>query len=103
MSKRPKRVPLRTCVACRQKRPQRDLLRVVRTPEGTLEVDEKGKAPGRGAYLCPTPACLAAGLQRSRLEQALQGSLSPAARARLKEISQATGPGGEVYVQSSSV
>ncbi len=55
--KRRKHVPQRTCIACQEKRPKRELLRIVRTPQGTIEVDPKGKKPGRGAYLCPRPAC----------------------------------------------
>ena len=49
---RQKHVPMRTCVICRDKKPKRDLLRVVRTPEGRLCVDPSGRAAGRGAYLC---------------------------------------------------
>jgi predicted RNA-binding protein YlxR (DUF448 family) len=49
---RPKHVPRRTCVACRETDAKRQLIRLVRTPEGTVEVDPTGKRNGRGAYLC---------------------------------------------------
>lgn len=54
MTAKPKHVPLRTCVVCREKRPKRELLRVVRTPEGEVLVDETGKLNGRGGYVCRT-------------------------------------------------
>ena len=54
---RRKHVPLRTCIACHQQRAKRELIRVVRTPEGTLEIDPRGKRAGRGAYLCTDGAC----------------------------------------------
>jgi predicted RNA-binding protein YlxR (DUF448 family) len=65
-------VPLRNCIACRQKRSKRELIRIVRTPEGTIELDTKGKRSGRGAYLCPEAECLAAALQPRKLGQALK-------------------------------
>ena len=46
-----KKVPIRTCVGCNEAKPKKELIRVVRTPEGTVIVDESGKANGRGAYL----------------------------------------------------
>jgi predicted RNA-binding protein YlxR (DUF448 family) len=49
--------PLRSCIACRRKSPKQGLLRVVRTPEGRLEIDEEAKKPGRGAYLCRKLDC----------------------------------------------
>jgi predicted RNA-binding protein YlxR (DUF448 family) len=53
----PRHVPQRTCVQCRKVRPKRELVRVVRSPQGTVEIDEKGKAAGRGAYLCRNRVC----------------------------------------------
>ncbi|HEY7625202.1 MAG TPA: YlxR family protein, partial [Candidatus Limnocylindria bacterium] len=55
-------LPRRTCVACRTTRAKRELVRVVRSPAGDLSVDLRGKAPGRGAYLDPDPACLDRGI-----------------------------------------
>lgn len=54
---RPKHVPRRMCVACREHDAKRGLIRLVRSPEGAVEVDPTGKRNGRGAYLCHAPAC----------------------------------------------
>lgn len=70
--KRRKHVPLRSCIACRKRFPKRDLIRIVRTPEGTIEIDLKGKRSGRGAYLCRNRQCWEAALQPRRLSQALK-------------------------------
>ncbi|MFH1652327.1 MAG: YlxR family protein [Chloroflexota bacterium] len=68
-----RRVPQRTCVTCRQVKPKRELVRIVRTPEGNVEIDRSGKKPGRGAYLCLSPECWQAGLKARRLAGALHG------------------------------
>ena len=65
-------VPLRTCVACRTKTEKRRLVRIVRRADGAVVPDASGKAPGRGAYLCPRLACWKAGLSRARLSRALK-------------------------------
>ena len=52
----PKKIPIRQCVACREHREKPLLARVVRTPEGAVVYDSRGKVPGRGAYLCPSEA-----------------------------------------------
>lgn len=52
-----KKVPMRMCVVCRTMKDKRELLRVVRTPDGAVEIDEKGKKSGRGAYVCADPKC----------------------------------------------
>lgn len=67
-----RRLPQRTCVACRKTRAKRELVRVVRSPQGELSVDLRGKAPGRGAYLDPDPACLERGLIEGALARALE-------------------------------
>lgn len=54
---RPRPVPQRTCIVCRQKQDKRSLVRLVQVPEGSLVVDYSGKQNGRGAYLCHQPAC----------------------------------------------
>ena len=51
-------MPERMCVACRERKQKREMIRVVRNMDGTLSVDDTGKAPGRGAYICPTLDCL---------------------------------------------
>ncbi len=70
---RPRHVPQRTCVACRQTSAKRQLVRIVRTPDGSVTVDPTGKLSGRGAYLCDSPACWQAALkQRGALSRALK-------------------------------
>lgn len=83
MPLRPKHVPQRTCVACRQERPKRELTRVVRNLEGRVEVDSTGKKAGRGAYLCRTRSCWELALKKKALEHALQTSISSEDRAGL--------------------
>jgi predicted RNA-binding protein YlxR (DUF448 family) len=73
---RPKHRPQRTCIACRETKDKRELIRVVRTPEGNLIVDPSGKANGRGAYLCRQASCWDKGLQKQRLAQALKATLT---------------------------
>lgn len=71
-----KHVPLRTCIACRQRRPKRALIRIVRTPKGALEPDLQGKEPGRGAYVCPDWECWQSALEPRKLRQALKCDVS---------------------------
>ncbi|MGQ9493850.1 MAG: RNase P modulator RnpM [Anaerolineae bacterium] len=84
----PKHIPLRTCVQCQRVRPKRELIRIVRTPQGTIEIDERGKAAGRGAYLCRNKACWEGAISRQRLDYALKTTLSPEDRERLLTYSQ---------------
>ena len=71
-----KHIPQRTCVACRKVKAKRELIRVVRTPSGNVEIDSRGKKAGRGAYLCRAPECWETGLMGSRLERTLRISLT---------------------------
>jgi len=85
-----KHVPLRTCVACRSTSAKRDLIRIVRTPEGTVEIDPKGKRAGRGAYLCHEQACWDVALKQGALGRALKTSIAgeqmAALRAQLERV-----------------
>jgi len=65
----PKKTPLRQCLGCREKKPKRELIRVVRSPEGEISLDFKGKKPGRGAYLCPNAQCLRQARKARALER----------------------------------
>ena len=71
----PKKIPMRQCVGCREMKPKKELIRVVRSPEGQVSLDFKGKLPGRGAYLCPDPACLARAKKSRALERAFSAQL----------------------------
>lgn len=68
---------VRTCVACRQEGLKTGLIRVVRSPEGSAVVDVTGRAPGRGAYLHPSPECIETARKRRQIERAL-GTVVPA-------------------------
>ncbi|HEX7474405.1 MAG TPA: YlxR family protein [Dehalococcoidales bacterium] len=72
-----KHVPQRTCVACRKTGVKRELVRLVRVPEGSVEVDLTGKKSGRGAYLCADAKCWETGLNAGRLEFALRTTIKP--------------------------
>jgi len=78
-----KHIPQRTCAACRKTRPKRELVRLVRISDGSVEVDATGKKAGRGAYLCPTQECWEIGLNFGRLEYALRTSLTQDNRDKL--------------------
>ena len=67
--KRPKHVTLRTCVACKETKSKRELLRIVRTPDSHIVLDATGKKSGRGAYLCARLSCWEIALKKKRLEQ----------------------------------
>ena len=75
----PKHIPERSCVACRKVRPKRHLVRLVRTPDGAVEVDTTWRKPGRGAYLCPARECWQLAARRKSLDQALEVTVSPEA------------------------
>lgn len=70
------RLPLRSCIVCGSKVAKRDLIRVVRTPDGKVELDSTGKRSGRGAYLCKDTACWARAVKKGRLEHALKVNIS---------------------------
>ena len=71
----PKKIPMRQCVGCREMKEKRALIRVVKSPEGEISLDFKGKKPGRGAYLCPDPACLKRARKARALERAFDSAL----------------------------
>lgn len=85
----PKKLPQRMCVGCRQMKEKPQLIRVVRSPEGEVSLDPRGKKPGRGAYVCPDPQCLKRAVKSKALERAFQAPLPPEVldqlEAQLKE------------------
>ena len=66
-----KKIPMRQCVGCREMKAKKELVRVVRSPEGEITLDFKGKAPGRGAYVCPQAECLRRAIKSRALERGL--------------------------------
>ena len=77
---------MRMCVACREMKPKRELIRVVRTPEGEIVADETGRKNGRGAYLCRAEVCLGKAVKTRALERALEHPLSEDAAAYLRQV-----------------
>jgi predicted RNA-binding protein YlxR (DUF448 family) len=86
---RRKHVPQRTCVGCRKIRPKREMVRLVRTPDQGVKIDESGKASGRGAYLCRERKCWETALSEKRLDYALKTVLSEEEREAFLEFGQA--------------
>ena len=86
-----KHVPERTCVACHEVKPKRELVRLVCGPSGVVEVDTSGRKPGRGAYLCQSSTCWQKGVNRGKLEHALRGKIDADNRAKLMKFGMATG------------
>ena len=80
-----RKIPQRMCVGCRQVMPKKDLTRVVKSPEGVISVDDKGKAPGRGAYLCRNTECLNKAYKAKLLDKNLDTQISEAVFEQLKE------------------
>lgn len=85
LSRRKKKKPVRTCIGCRQTGDKRDFWRLVRTPEGRVEVDPTGRQAGRGAYLCPKADCLERAFSGKKLESALRTAVSAETSERLRE------------------
>ena len=65
-----KKTPMRQCLGCREMKPKKELIRVVRSPEGVVTLDSKGKSPGRGAYICPNEGCFSKARKSKALERA---------------------------------
>lgn len=81
----PKKLPLRQCAGCREMKAKNELVRVVRSPEGEISLDFRGKAPGRGVYVCPDLACLQRAQKARALERSLNTAIPPEVYAALEE------------------
>ena len=80
-----KKVPLRRCVGCNEQKSKKEFVRVIRTPEGEILLDESGKANGRGVYLCPKKSCLQMAKKAKRLERNLKVAIPDEIWTRLEE------------------
>jgi predicted RNA-binding protein YlxR (DUF448 family) len=80
-----KHIPLRTCVSCHQTKPKRELLRIVRTPDGHVFIDATGKKSGRGAYLCARLVCWEQAFKGKRLEHEFEMQIRAEDRVALDE------------------
>lgn len=81
----PKKIPMRQCTGCREMKPKRELIRVVRSPENEIALDFKGKAQGRGAYVCKSQECLKKAIKSKALERSLEVSIPEEIYSQLKE------------------
>ena len=79
-----KKKPMRQCLGCREMKPKKELIRVVRSPEGEISLDFKGKASGRGAYVCPDPRCLKKAIKARALERAFSAKIPQEIYERLE-------------------
>ena len=88
----PKKLRMRQCGGWLEMKPKKELIRVVRSPEGQVSLDFRGKLPGRGAYVCPNPACLAKAKKSKALERAFSAPLPEevyqALEEQMKEVPQ---------------
>lgn len=75
-NKKVKKIPLRKCLGCMESYPKKELIRVVRTPEGDVCIDLTGKKSGRGAYICKSEACLKKAVKSKRIQNNLEVTLS---------------------------
>ena len=80
-----KKIPQRQCMGCRERKEKREMIRVVRSPEGTVSLDFRGKAPGRGAYICPDKACLKKALRSKALDRSLETAIPEEIYVRLEK------------------
>ncbi len=71
-----KKIPERQCLGCNARRPKRELIRVVRAPDGSVSLDFNGRASGRGAYICPDVRCFARARKSRRIEHSLDCKIS---------------------------
>jgi len=78
-----RKVPMRMCVGCREMKPKKELLRLVRSPEGEVSIDLTGRKPGRGAYVCHSAECLKKAIRQKQLERAFECPLGEEAHASL--------------------
>ena len=93
---KPKKIPMRMCVGCREMKEKRELIRIVRTPEGTAVLDSTGKRSGRGAYVCRQEECLKRSIKQRQLERQLEITLTPEIiEALTAEINRISAAGSE--------
>ena len=92
MPVKPRKIPMRMCVGCREMKPKATLLRVVKPQEGEVHIDRVGKAPGRGAYVCNSIECLKKAQKTRALERALEAKIGEEVFAQLEGQ---IGPAGE--------
>ena len=81
-----KKIPLRTCMGCNEKRPKKELIRIVKQKDGNVELDKTGKMEGRGAYICNNIECLNKVIKTKRLERTLDIQISEETYKKLRGV-----------------
>lgn len=82
---KPRKLPVRTCSGCGEQKTKKEMIRVVRSPEGEISLDLTGKKSGRGAYICPDPDCLKKARKARRLERSFACQIPPQVYEKLEE------------------
>ena len=80
-----KKIPQRSCVACRTQKNKNELLRIVKNKENEIKIDTIGKEPGRGAYICYSMECLEKGIKTKKIEKALETKISEEIYEQIKK------------------
>ena len=80
-----KKIPLRQCLGCREMKPKAELIRIVRSPDGSVSLDRKGKEPGRGTYLCRNSDCLKRALKARSIERVFSMKIEKEVAEALQE------------------
>ena len=88
-----KKIPMRQCLGCREMKPKRELIRAVRSPEGEVSLDFKGKSPGRGAYVCPNLGCLKKAIRSRAFERAFSAPVPEEVYRRMEAEMEASDGG----------
>lgn len=86
----PKKIPMRQCTGCHEMKPKRELVRIVRSPEGEVSIDLNGRKPGRGAYVCHNNDCLKKAIKTRALSRAFGVEIPDSVYDTLKEQMEAT-------------
>lgn len=81
-----KKIPQRSCVVCRTQKNKNDLLRIVKNKDNEIKIDNKGKEPGRGAYICYSEECLEKAIKSKKLEKSLEAKIEEETYKQIKNI-----------------
>lgn len=81
-----KKIPQRTCMGCNEKKDKKDLIRVVKSSDGEINIDKSGKMPGRGAYICDNIECLEKAVKTKRIERVLESKIENTIYEKLRGV-----------------
>ncbi len=81
-----KKIPQRTCMGCNEKKDKKDLIRVVKSSDGQINIDKTGKMPGRGAYICDKKECLEKAMKTKRIERVFETKIDDEIYEKLRGV-----------------